>query len=217
MLLEVLLSKSGYKIEMCVNGQEAVDLAEAQKFDVMLMDVQMPIMDGLEATKRIRAGKVNSKTPILAMTASMEKGNEMQCIEAGCDDYIRKPVKKDLALRKIWRFIQQSRQLESAAKGGDIFSFLADDPDYHKTIEMFIDNLPGRLKEMEEALEQGALDELATKVHALKGLGGFAGFPVYSDKARSLEEMIKDNDIETIRLQLDEMINLCRRTKLAKS
>ena len=147
----------------------------------------------------------------------MEGDANTGCIEAGCSDCISKPIKKERLLRKVWRLVQQKRQLELAAKGDDIISFLDNDPDYQKTIEMFLNNLPGRIREMQEAFDKGDMEELSAKVHALKGLGGFAGFSVYTEKAKELEQTIRSERIEDIKRQLDEMSRLCLRTKLAKN
>jgi PAS domain S-box-containing protein len=213
-LLEVILSRAGYRIETAVNAQEAIEKSSQRRYDLILMDMQMPIVNGIDATRRIRAEGPNRMTTILAMTASIEKGDEMKCLEAGCDDFVGKPVKKDLLLRKIWRSLQQARQIEAAQRGEPIVSFLAGDPDYQKTIETFVGNLPGRLEEMRTALEEGNLNDLALKAHALKGLGGFAGFAVFTEKARILEGTIQEHDLARIRFELDEMSDLCRRTRI---
>ncbi len=178
------------------------------------MDMQMPIVNGFDATRRIREEGLNCATTILAMTASVGKGDELKCLEAGCDDFVGKPVKKELLLRKIWRFLQQAKQIDAAERGEPVVSFLAGDPDYQKTIETFVSNLPGRLEEMRAALEEGNLADLALKAHALKGLGGFAGFAVFTEKARALEGTIQGHDLARIRFHLDEMSDLCRRTRI---
>lgn len=90
-----LLTKEGYQVEKAGNGQEAVVICEKQTFDLILMDYQMPVMDGLEATRRIREyeEKTGSKhTPIIAMTANAMKGDKEICLEVGMDDYIAKPI-----------------------------------------------------------------------------------------------------------------------------
>ncbi len=213
-LLEVILKKAGYRVLSAMDGQAAINLAAKQVFDMILMDMQMPIVNGFEATRRIRTEGLNTKTVILAMTASVEKGQELQCLDAGCDDFVTKPLKKELLLRKIWRYLEQNKQLAAAGRGEPILSFLAGDPDYQKTIEMFVNNLPSRLQEMQQAFDDGNLKELAVKVHALKGLGGFAGFPVFTEKAKVLEGTIQGRDLAKIRFELDEMADLCRRTKI---
>ncbi len=213
MLLEVLLRKNGYQITVCSSGEQAVEFAAKDNFDVILMDIKMSDMDGLEATKSIKRSGPNSKTPVLAMTASTEGGTELTCLEAGCDDYIAKPIKKEILLRKIQRFIEQERQARNAHQGGDISSFLVDKPDYHRTIDMFVNNLPDRINEMQNALDEGNLQDLAFKIHALKGLGGFAGFPIYTERAKSLEQSIQNDDLSDVRQQLDELVQLCMRTR----
>jgi len=213
-LLEIILGRAGYRIEMAVNGQEAIEKASQRRFDLILMDMQMPIVNGFDATRRIREEGLNCATTILAMTASVGKGDELKCLEAGCDDFVGKPVKKELLLRKIWRFLQQAKQIDAAERGEPVVSFLAGDPDYQKTIETFVSNLPGRLEEMRAALEEGNLADLTLKAHALKGLGGFAGFAVFTEKARVLEGTIQEHDLARIRFHLDEMSDLCRRTRI---
>lgn len=93
---------------------------------------------------------------------------------------------------------------------------VADDPSYHKMIDMFVNSLPSRLQEMQEALDEGNLQDLAFKVHALKGLGSFAGFGVYAEKAKTLEQAVMDNQVDKVREQLDEMVQLCLKTKMAQ-
>ncbi len=200
----------------CCDGKEAVDLAKKERFALILMDIRMPVMNGLEATKIIKSEGPNAETPVIAMTAVDTKGDEMVCFEAGCDGYIAKPIKKGALLDKIELFVHQNRQVEAAAAGGDITSSLADDPSYHKMIDMFVNDLPKRLKEMQEALDEGNLQDLASKIHALKGVGSFAGFPIYTEKAKALERAVMDNQVDKVRRQLDEMVRLCLKTKLAK-
>lgn len=212
-LMEVLLKKAGYKTTSCCNGKQAVELAEKQRFDVILMDIRMPIMDGIAATKAIKSGGLNLATPIIAMTAVNTAADRELCLDAGCDDYIAKPVNKKTLLRKAWRFIEQTKQMKVAQHGDDIVSVLNDDPDYRKTIDMFVTNLPEQISAMQKALDDNNLHELSLKIHALKGLGGFAGFPIYTERAKELEQVIEDNQMERVRQQLGQLAELCRKTK----
>lgn len=214
MLIEVLLSKAGYRTTLCCDGQEAVKIAEKERFDLILMDTRMPVMNGLEATRIIKSNGPNSETPVMAMTAVDTRGDETACLEAGCDGYISKPLEREVLLDKIERFMHRIREVETAAQGGEIASFLADDPSYHKMIDMFVNNLPKRLGEMQEALDEGNLQDLAFKIHTLRGLGSFAGFPIYTEKAEELEQAIMDNQVDKVREQLDEMVRLCLKTKM---
>ena len=89
-----VLSLMGYQADVAGNGIEAVDAVERQEYDLVLMDVQMPEMDGLEATRRIRA-RVEGGPRIVAMTANAMDGDREACLEAGMDDYVGKPIRVD--------------------------------------------------------------------------------------------------------------------------
>lgn len=96
-LAQRVLTKLGYKPESAQNGIEALELVRKQHFDIVLMDVQMPDMDGLEATRRIR--ELEKHQPIIvAMTANAMQGDRNECIQAGMDDYISKPIKLELLI-----------------------------------------------------------------------------------------------------------------------
>jgi CheY-like chemotaxis protein len=93
-----MLLKLGYRADVAANGLEVLEALERQPYDAILMDVQMPEMDGLEATRRIRARSPNGVPQIIAMTANAMSGDREACIEAGMNDYISKPVREpDLA------------------------------------------------------------------------------------------------------------------------
>jgi len=216
MLIKAMLRKTNYKVVACSNGAKAVEYANKRKFDLILMDLNMPVMDGLEATNLIRSEGKNRTTVIVALTASTIKGDEVVCLDAGCDDFITKPIKKEALLRKIEQFVQQKKQIDTAVQGGHIISFQSENPDYQKMVKIFITNLPKRIEEMQDALDKRNLQDLSFKVHTMKGLGGFAGFPIYTEKAKTIEQTICDNQIEKIQEQLDEMVQLCQRTKLTQ-
>lgn len=214
MLTRAMLRETDYVLTTCSDGAEAIEQANQQKFDLILMDLNMPEMDGLEATKLIRSQGKNRTTVIVMLTASIDRDDKLACLDVGCDDFISKPIKKKALLKKIGRFVQQKKQLDIAAHGGQIISFQAEDPDYQKMVTIFVTNLPKRIEEMQEALDEKNLQDLSFKVHSMKGLGGFAGFPVYTEMAKTIEQMISDDQIESIQEQLDEMVQLCQRTKL---
>jgi CheY-like chemotaxis protein len=92
-LITHILRKRGHHVAVANNGREAVQLAEQQDFDLILMDVQMPVVDGFQATGEIRAANGRSaRLPIIAMTAHAMQGDRERCLAAGMDDYITKPI-----------------------------------------------------------------------------------------------------------------------------
>ncbi len=91
-LLRDLLQVSGYKTIEATDGEQGVELAKASKPDLILMDVQMPKMDGLEATRILKADATTSNIPVLALTSYAMKGDKERILEAGCDGYLAKPI-----------------------------------------------------------------------------------------------------------------------------
>ena len=102
-LVELLMTRQGHEVVSVENGRKAVELAEREHFDLILMDVQMPDMDGLEATRQIRALEraVGGHRPILALTANAMRGDEEVCLNAGMDGYIPKPFEAEKLLRAV--------------------------------------------------------------------------------------------------------------------
>jgi CheY-like chemotaxis protein len=103
------IEKNGHSVIVANNGREAVDVWRHGTFDVVLMDVQMPDMDGLQATATIRElereGGTETRTPIIAMTANAMKGDRERCLEAGMDGYVSKPVKQQTLFAEIDRVL----------------------------------------------------------------------------------------------------------------
>jgi CheY-like chemotaxis protein len=103
MLLEVYLSQVGIKVDYAENGLKAVEMAKKGDYDLVLMDIQMPVLDGYEATATLRAKDFNK--PIIALTANAMKEDRDKCLASGCNDYITKPFRKNEIYEVISRFI----------------------------------------------------------------------------------------------------------------
>jgi CheY-like chemotaxis protein/anti-sigma regulatory factor (Ser/Thr protein kinase) len=98
-LIRLLLEKLGFVVTIVKNGLEAVEAVKNQHFDLIFMDIQMPEMNGYDATKKIH--RLGVKTPIIAMTASIDEENKKECLQAGCDDYVSKPIDKARLIKVI--------------------------------------------------------------------------------------------------------------------
>lgn len=106
-LLGRILTMAGAAVDFAENGQDGVDKAVAQEYDVVLMDIQMPLLDGYEATRRLRAQGFNR--PIIALTAYALREERNRCLEAGCDDHLTKPIKLDVLINQVSKAVRRER------------------------------------------------------------------------------------------------------------
>ena len=104
-MLSRRLERKGYTIAIAVDGQQAVDMATADPPTLILMDMSLPVLDGWEATRRIRADERTKRIPIIALTAHAMQGDEQKAREAGCDDYDTKPIELTRLLEKMERLL----------------------------------------------------------------------------------------------------------------
>ena len=100
-MLSRRLERKGYEVMIAVDGQAGVDMASSSNPDLILMDLSLPVMDGWEATRRIKADAATQNIPVIALTAHAMAGDEQKAREAGCDDYDTKPVELNRLLGKI--------------------------------------------------------------------------------------------------------------------
>ena len=108
-MLSRRLTRRGFEVVFAADGQQGVDLARSEKPDIILMDMSLPVMDGWEATRRIKADGTMRRIPVIGLTAHAMSGDREKAIEAGCDDYDSKPVEIDRLLGKINRLLNWDR------------------------------------------------------------------------------------------------------------
>jgi CheY-like chemotaxis protein len=188
-LAVVLLEKRGHLVTVVVNGRQAVAAVERQTFDVVLMDVQMPEMDGLEATRLIRQreSETGRRVPIVAMTASALKGDRERCLEAGMDEHIAKPIRTSELFAVLARIAGQDdrpcpdRPAEVSgppATGNGSRDFNAEAALKHvggdhrllsELIRLYLTDSPGWLEELRQAVDRRDNDGVRRTAHNLKG------------------------------------------------
>jgi PAS domain S-box-containing protein len=174
-----LLEKWGHQPVLANNGQEAVVLYAERSFDVILMDIQMPVMNGIEASTRIRHYEKQAglpRTPIIAMTASAMQGDREDCLAAGMDDYIAKPIKARELLDKLLA-LGGSKEKRSPAAATFDYATALQQADRH-TIEMiagiFLDTWKGNIKRLRTGTAEANAQRVERTAHSLHGL--LAGF-----------------------------------------
>jgi CheY-like chemotaxis protein len=208
-MMRLLLTRDGHDVQLAVNGMEALEAIKNQKFDVVFMDLQMPIMDGLEASNRIREWENGGlRTYIVALTASYlpEEGNLL--FEAGIDNYISKPFEVD-HIHRLLGLIAGNKLAEEkkAEKVPEFTAVPADVLDVRKGIERvggdletykellsdFIHELPERMKILEQFSQQRDLISLARAAHNLKGVSLNLGALQLSEYAAKLDKQSNES------------------------
>jgi CheY-like chemotaxis protein len=106
-MLSRRLQRRGYEVAMATDGQAGIDMAKSGEYDLVLMDMSLPEVDGWEATRRLREDPATKSLPIIALTAHAMSGDRDKAIEAGCDDYDTKPIELDRLLSKIEALLQR--------------------------------------------------------------------------------------------------------------
>ena len=107
-MLSRRLTRNGYEVAIAIDGQQGVDMAASEAPDIILMDMSLPVIDGWEATRRVKAAEATKAIPIIALTAHAMVGDREKAIEAGCTDYDTKPIDLPRLLGKIQALLRQS-------------------------------------------------------------------------------------------------------------
>lgn len=207
-LISLVLTESGASVVCAENGQQGLELASTQTFDVILMDMQMPVMDGYTATQRLRSN--GCAVPIVAITAHAMRGDREKCLAAGCTAYVTKPIQIDQILATIKGLISSSDigHVDDAPEGSaatqpscePVFSSLPRElPRFNRIVDAFIATLVERFDEMQKAQANGNWEKLADLAHWLKGSGGTAGFDCLTAPAAALEQHAKEQNFAACR------------------
>jgi PAS domain S-box-containing protein len=218
-----LLSKGGHQVHVAENGHQAVDALRRDDYDVVLMDIQMPELDGIQATKQIRSMRgPKSAIPIIALTAHALAGAREEYLAAGMDDYISKPVDQTILLSKLLEIAQsldpgyaegiaaaQIATLDDAlaAAGIDVscletLNAVMDPPEVRDFLEMYLGEAVERMSRMEAASD---LTAISGDAHALIGTSGNVGASQVSELARSIEIACRSGDADATRTLLPHL------------
>jgi CheY-like chemotaxis protein len=208
-----VLGNAGMEVTLAVNGQEAVDLVERQEFDGILMDIQMPVMDGYTATREIRKKPGLDDLPIIAITANAMAGDRDKALAAGMNDHIPKPLDVDQALATLAKWIKPAtpspeirpeRNTESpeADEGLDDLPGVdteaglkvvqGDTGMYRKLLTRFVEAETDFAERFQAALEADDLPTANRRAHSLKGVAGNIGALALQAVAERLEQATSD-------------------------
>ncbi len=223
-LLQLVLSRAGLEVVAVENGKEALDLATTEQFDLIFLDMQMPVMDGYTAARRMREHGL--QLPIIALTANVMATDEQECREAGCSGFLSKPIQidrllayaaqevgtkpsverhaspSDLETRIVTNLDQLATAIELQAdedpstRGAIVSTLPMDDEEFRAIVSGFVKKLRTRMGVMHTCAKDRDLKSLVQHAHWLAGAGGTVGFGVFTDPARALERAAKAEDLE---------------------
>jgi len=219
-----ILKKLGLSVDAVANGIEAVRALESIPYELVLMDVQMPEMDGITATREIRNSKLkNRDLPIIAMTAHAMQGDREKCLEAGMNDYLAKPVDPQALAEMIEKWLrnetanskpetgEENKEQISPSQAGSSTSFrdqvstvfdkvammsrLMDDEDLARTVTAgFLEDMPKQISELKSFVEQGKAEHAGAQAHKIKGAAANIGGEALRKVAYALEMAGKTGD-----------------------
>jgi diguanylate cyclase (GGDEF)-like protein len=202
-----MLERLGCRVDIAASGEEAIEAVGRGSYSLVLMDCQMPGMDGYEATARIRAMEGGeSHLPIVALTANVREGDNDKCLAAGMDDYLPKPLKLDVLRAKLqqWVIPQSDEPMAAHAAAGngridrEVFSELRESvgETFSKIIEYFLEDTPVSLRAMHEAVASRNAQVLADSAHSVKGSAMNFGANKLANLCRKLEELGRSGSID---------------------
>jgi len=202
-----VLNNYGAVLYEAVNGEEAITALRNSHYDIVLMDVQMPVMNGLDATRLIRK-EINKKIPIMALTANVIKGESDKCLEAGMNGVVSKPFTEETLVYEIKRLMQKIQQpsrkitlrkeplyelskLEKISQGNTFF--------VEKMVRLFIDHIPSSVREIEKAAKENKFDTVRAVAHKIKPTIDNMGISSIYTVVREIEKYAADTDsVETL-------------------
>jgi len=201
-LISLLLRRAGAEVELAENGQVAVGMARQQPFDLILMDIQMPVMSGLEAVQALR--RDGYPGTIVALTANATREDTETCLAAGFDDFMSKPIEKNRLYETLSRHLRKSRQAPGDRKP-IVSSLLAMDPTLLDLVVEFVARLPAVIADIGQSYQKRDYPALKRQVHSLKGSAGSFGFNELFKLCQIVEFEIAKSNERGIGQLLDEM------------
>jgi two-component system sensor histidine kinase/response regulator len=189
------LRKLGYKADLATNGLEVLDALQKKQYDIILMDCQMPELDGYAATREIRKReKFGHRTWIIAMTANVMVGDREKCIEAGMDDYISKPIRRNELRVALENCVPEPA---SSVDESALHSLQEEsEDDLSELVEIFTSSAPTTMAQIRDALQRSNASDLYMAAHTLKGSCSNLGKSPLRDLGAQIELIARDGTIE---------------------
>ncbi|HEX2056158.1 MAG TPA: PAS domain S-box protein [Nitrospiraceae bacterium] len=218
-MIELYLKKTPHRLDMAVNGQAAVEMFTRAPYDLVLMDVQMPVMDGYAATRLIRkweGERQRPPVPIVALTANALKGEVQKSLAAGCTAHLVKPIRKAQLLQAITQYTSGRDQAGTAAHttNAEEKFVLEISAELEALMPKFFANRRRDAGEILDALAKGDFNKIRTIGHGVKGAGGTYGSSVISQLGASIEQAAIEQRADAIEKDVRALIGYLDRVEL---
>ena len=223
-----MLERSNIITDIAANGREAIDAFKNLLYDLILMDIQMPEMDGLEATRTIRTIEQNKKrTTIIALTANAMQGDRERCLKAGMDDYLSKPIKQqdiDMMIER-WLTSKTTRELVEIQSTESLknemidpkrieqIKEIGDNALLHELLSLYLQDLKQFSADIQTALEKNNFKQIYEYSHKLKGSSANLGIESIRQACIGMEQYAKENDLEKARKHFTAMEGMIERIR----
>jgi len=224
-----ILSKLGLTADVAANGAEAIKALESTAYDLVIMDVQMPVMDGYEATAQIRnprSAVSNHDIPVIAMTAHAMADDRIKCLKAGMNDYLSKPINPDALAETLAKWLpphnmtrnEVKRQPEEIITGQTASSepavwdskammerLMGDEPLARKVIAGFLMDIPLQIEQLSRFMEIGDIQDVERQAHTIKGASANVGGDALKETAFAIEKAARAGNLHAAQADLEEL------------
>jgi len=208
-IIHAFLKKTSYLIDDAENGKVALEKFKIGTYDIVLMDMQMPVIDGYEAIMAIRKWEQEKKlrpVPVIALTAHAYKEDIHKSIKAGCNAHVTKPIDKEILFDTIFRLASYGQIPEPVDSKPETGKRVVVSPELREMIPLFLDEMHSFCRSMEEALDSEDFASIQGLSHKIKGAGGSYGFQYISRLGESIENAAVRKEKNDIRNRLGELI-----------
>lgn len=211
-LVSMRLRNIGASVTIAENGKVGVDMAMSGNFDLILMDMQMPVLGGLKATRLLRNN--NYTKPIVALSANAMQKDIDAAITAGHDDFLQKPLQLNKFYKVVTRYLNPA-EVAMVDKSPIISELLEDEPEVADLVDKFRNELPSYIEKIRSSIKQKEWDEARSMIHQLKGVGGNYGYPMVTEIMVRIELYVLNKNNQKIGSSLEELECVCDRIRAA--
>jgi CheY-like chemotaxis protein len=208
-VMQIMLTRMGAQVTLAADGEQALQALRSGRFDAVLMDCQMPVLDGYEATARIRAGETSRRLPIIALTANVSSDDRQRCLDAGMDDFLAKPVSAEKLAEVLSHWIKGHALPQQGGAGAGnppaagppidagalerLVKILSEE-ELANTITLYFDSAGRHLQGLELCAARGDLAGFALAAHSLKSMTAILGGKYLAQLATEGERLGRSGD-----------------------